>query len=458
MALAQHPPVATLRDDLEGHIVGPGDNGWDIARQAFNLTIDQRPELVALPANASDVARLVQFAKAEGVRIAAQRTGHNAAPLGDLKGTVLVKTSAMTGVELDRDSRRARVEGGAQWQDVVPEASELGLAALHGSAPDIGIVGYTLGGGVGWYARKLGLATNSVTAIELVTADGELRRVDADNDADLFWALRGGGGNFGVVTEMEFELYEVGDIYAGALFFPFERASEVLGAWREWVESVPEELTSVGRVLQFPPLDLIPEPFRGRAFSLVEAVYLGSEEDGAELLRPLRDLGPDMDTFSPVAPAALPELHMDPPEPVPYLGEDGLLDELSSKAIEDLLEVVGPGTDSPLLSFELRHLGGALARPEPGHGVLAAIDGAFLTYGAGMFADEASGAAVAGCLGRLREASTPYSGVRRYSNFAEAQTDPADLFDAESLAHLRRIKAEVDPDGLFQANHALGAE
>lgn len=453
-----HPGIAGLRDELEGHVVGPNDNGWDFARQAFNLTIDQRPELVAFPANAGDVARVVNFAREEGVRVAAQRTGHNAAPLGDLKGTILVKTSTMAGVEVDAEARRAKVEAGAQWQDVVPTASELGLAALHGSAPDIGIVGYSLGGGIGWYARKLGLAANSVTAIDLVTGDGELVRADASREPDLFWALRGGGGNFGVVTGMEFELHEVDQIYAGALFFPLDRASDVLHAWREWAAAAPEEVTSVGRVLQFPPLDLIPEVFRGRSFSLIEAAFMGSGEDGVDLLRPLRDLGPEMDTFEPVAPARLPELHMDPPEPVPYLGEDGMLGDLPGQAIDDLLAVVGPGTGSPLLSAEIRHLGGALARSNPGAGALSAIDGSFLTYAVGMFADEPSRAAVEASLAQLREAAAPYSGVRRYYNFVETQIEASDLFEADSLERLRQVKAQVDPDGIFQANHALGAE
>jgi FAD/FMN-containing dehydrogenase len=456
MPLKQDRDLEALRSSLDGHVLGPNDNGWDVARQAFNLTLDQRPELVALPANPADVVRLVEFASREGVRIAAQRTGHNAAPLGDLRGTILLKTSTMNGADVDAEARRARVGAGAQWQDVVPGASELGLAALHGSAPDIGIVGYSLGGGVGWYARKLGLAANSVTAIELVTADGGHVRASADEEPELFWALRGGGGNFGVVTAMEFALHEVPEIYAGVLFFPFDRAAEVLQAWREWTETVPDEVTSVGRIMQFPPLELVPEPLRGRSFSLVEATFMGSEAAGRELLGPLRDLGPEMDTFEVVPPAALPALHMDPPEPVPYGGEDGMLGELPPKAIDDLLEVAGPGSGSPLLSVELRHLGGALARAEPGNGALGAVDGSFLSYSVGMFGDEAGRSAVESSLARVREAIAPYGGVRRYSNFVEAKIEPTDLFDAESLERLRQVKAQVDPENLFQANHALG--
>ena len=437
---------------------GPNDNGWDVARQAFNLTIDQRPELVALPASPSDVVKLVHFARREGVRLAAQRTGHNAGPLGDLRGAILLKTSTMTGALVDAESRKAKVAAGAQWQDVVPAASELGLAALHGSAPDIGIVGYSLGGGIGWYARKLGLAANSVTRVELVTGNGELVHADADTRPDLFWALRGGGGNFGIVTGMEFTLHEISEVYAGALFFPFERAAEVLHAWSQWVESVPEELTSVGRLLQFPPLDSIPEPFRGRSFSLVEAAYLGTESKGVELLRPLRDLVPEMDTFAIVPPAVLPALHMDPPEPVPYVGDDNMLTELPPQAIDELLEVAGPGSRSPLLSVELRHLGGALARSEPGHGALAAVEGSFLTYSVGMYGDEASKSAVEANLASVAQALAPFGGVRRYYNFVDTQVDPSLLFDAESLERLRRVKTESDPDGIFHASHALSVE
>ena len=217
-----------------------------------------------------------------------------------------------------------------KWEDVLPRASELGLAALHGSTPDVSVVGYTLGGGVGWYARSHGLSANNVVAIELVTADGELRRVDHEHDPELFWALRGGGGNFGVVTAIEIRLFPIAEVYAGVLFFPWERTSEVLHAWKAWLPSVPDELTSVGRVLQFPPIEEVPAPFRGRSFVLVEAVFSGSEADGAELLRPLRELGPELDTFAMVPPAAIAELHMDPPNPIPYLGEHQLLDELPS--------------------------------------------------------------------------------------------------------------------------------
>ncbi len=225
------PDAAALRRLIGGTVIGPEEAGYDAERSGFNAHVDQRPALIAVPNNAEDVRAVVRYAAANGMRVAPQRTGHNMNPLGPLDETILLKTSRLDRVEIDARSRCARVGSGARWGDVVPQASPLGLAALHGSTPDVSIAGYSLGGGMGWYARKHGLAANSVTAIELVTADGELRRVSAQTEPELFWALRGGGGNFGVVTALEFDLYPVEEVYAGVLFFPYERAEEVMQAW-----------------------------------------------------------------------------------------------------------------------------------------------------------------------------------------------------------------------------------
>ena len=210
-----------------------------------------------------------------------------------------------------------RVGAGAKWERVVPRLSALGLAALHGSSPDVGIAGYSLGGGMGWLARRYGLQANAVTAIELVTADGRLVRADAEHEPELFWALRGGGGNFGVVTAIEFDVYPVDELYAGALFFPFERAAEVLHAWSELLPTLPDEMMSWARVMHFPPLPDVPGVRRGRSFAIVMAAFLGSEADGRELLRPLRELGPALDTFAMVPPVVLGDLAMDPRDPLP---------------------------------------------------------------------------------------------------------------------------------------------
>jgi len=434
-------------------LIQPGDAEWDRARQAYNLTVDQQPEAIAVPADASGVAQAIRFARERGWRVAPQRTGHNAGPLGSLDDTLLLKTDALQGVSIDAPTRRARARAGAKWADLVPQASELGLAALHGSTPDVSIAGYSLGGGLGWYGRKHGLAANRVTAVELVTADGELRRVDAGHEAELFWALRGGGGSFGVVTALEFELFPVPELYAGALFFPFERAAEVLHAWHRWVATVPDELTSIGRLLQLPPVPLVPEPLRGKSFAVVEAAYLGGEAAGRELLGPLRELGPIRDTFALQQPAGLSQLHMDPPEPVPYVSDATLLGELPPAAIEGLLASAGPGSGSPLISVELRHLGGALARCEPAHGAISRLPGSFALFGVGIAAGPATAANVAQ-LDRIREALALYESGS-YLNFDEEEGDAARFFTPETYGRLREVKALYDPEDVFRSNHPI---
>jgi hypothetical protein len=451
-------PVSALRSlrvRLKGAVVEPGRYGWDAATQAFNLTVVQQPALVALPADVEDVIEIVAFARANGLQVAAQRTGHNAEPLGALDDVILVKTDNLKGVEIDAGRRIARVGAGSKWADVVPPASDLGLAALHGSTPDVSVAGYSLGGGVGWYARKLGLSANSVAAIELVTADGRLRRVDADTDADLFWALRGGGGNFGVVTALEVELHAIPDIYAGVLFFPWERSSEVLHSWLEWTDTVPDEVTSVGRILQFPPLEEIPEPLRGGKFAIVEAVYMGDEASGSDLLGPLRDLGPAMDTFAMVAPADIAELHMDPPQPVPYTGEGQMLGRLDGEAVDRFVAAAGPESGSPLVSAELRHVGGSLSRPQPHHGALSTLDADYLTFAVGMVLNEEVYRANRSQLDEIADALGPYDNGRSYMNFAERRTDPARFYTAAVHRRLREVKRAFDPGDLFRANHPI---
>ena len=221
--------VDALRVSVSGEVVGPDDAHWDRARQAWNLAVDQRPLAVVFPITDADVVAVVNAAREAGVRVAAQGTGHGAAAMGSLEDTILVSTARMRGVRIDAAKRSARVRAGALWLDVTAPASEYGLAPLACSSPDVGVVGYTLGGGLSWLGRKHGLASDSVTAIEIVLADGRHVRCDENVHAELFWALRGGGGSFGIVTAMEFRLHPASELYGGAMFWPINGAASLPG-------------------------------------------------------------------------------------------------------------------------------------------------------------------------------------------------------------------------------------
>lgn len=440
-----------LRARIRGRVTTPSDPEWDAERAAWALSFDQRPALVVRAADVDDVRIAVQYAAEHGLRVAAQGTGHNAHPLGDLGDTVLLRTDLMRGVRIDADRRTARVDAGVVWQEVVDAAAAHDLAALAGSSADVGVVGYTLGGGVSWLARSHGLAANSVTAIELVTADGELRRVDHDHDPELFWALRGGGGAFGVVTAMEFRLYPITSVHAGALFWPIDRAAEVLQAWRHWTVDLPASVMSSARVMKFPPLPQVPEPMRGRAFVIVEAV-LQDADIADEVLGGLRALGPLMDTFAPTPMAALSALHMDPPGPTPGIGEGALLRALEPESIDAFLRVVI--ARDALMSAEFRVLGGALAPDREEGGVVSGMHGRYVMFAGGLTLTPEASAVTRAAVDDLLVALAPWRSETDYLNFAERTVSAERLFGAD-LARLLIIKRRVDPCDLVRSNHPL---
>ena len=449
------PSLGMLRAMMAGDVFVPGDDGYDQARQPWDLAADQRPAVVVFAESVVDVFRAVRFARSEGVRIAPQGTGHGSLSLEMLDGAMLLKTSRMRGVEINPVPRIARAEAGAQWEDVTAPAGKYGLAALAGSSPNVGVTGYTLGGGMGWLARRYGLAANSLTAVELVTPDARLVRADADHEPDLFWAVRGGGGSVGVVTALEMALYRVPELYAGALFFPIERASEVLHAWRSWTESIPDEVTSLGRVLRFPSLPGVPSALRGRAFALVEAAYLGDARSGTELLRPLRELTPEMDTFATIPPPALRQLHMDPEGPIPGVGDGEFLAAAPAPAIDAILANVGAGVETPITSTEVRHLGGALAREAPNGGAHRKVEANYVMFAVGFAPTPELEATVRSHVQALKDALAPWHAGYDYYNFVETPAEAEVVLPPESYARLQKIKAAYDPDQAIISAHPV---
>jgi hypothetical protein len=289
----------------------------------------------------------------------------------------------------------------------------------------------------------------------MVTADGHLVRADHEHRPDLFWALRGGGGSFGVVTALEFRLFPVTEAYAGALWYPIERGSEVLHAWTELTCGAPDELTTVGRFLRLPPVPSIPAELRGREFVIVEAYHVGDPAQADDLLAPLRALGPVNDTITTVPMPALSHMHMEPEQPVPVAGDGVPLFSLPGEAIDALVGTAGAGAPPGLVSVEVRHLGGELARPRAGNGALAAIESQYALYAVGATPDPGLIAPVMARIDAIKKALAPWTAPRMCLNFAETRHLAAPFWSEQAYRRLRQIKAAVDPRDLIQANHPV---
>jgi FAD binding domain/Domain of unknown function (DUF4265) len=445
-----------LDPQVRGRVVRPGDDDWDAARQAWNLAVDQRPALVVEVADAFDVQAVVRYAGEQGLCVAPQATGHNAAPLGDLSDAILLKTARLDTVDVDPEGPSIRVGAGALWGDVATALAPHGLAALAGSSPDVGVAGYALGGGYSWLGRRHGLAASSVRAVELVTGDGTFHRVDADIEPELFWAVRGGSANVGVVTALELDVLPIPDVYAGALLFPLTRASEILAAYEEWTRDVDEAATTCIRLLRMPPWPDIPEPLRGNAFVMVDGAIDGPDDAAIRTLAAVRGLGPVLDSFARMPTSQLSAIHMDPPQPVPAVGDGLSLGELTQDGIDVLVRHAGPEADTALLTVDLRHLGGALGRPDPRGGAVDHLPGRFLVYAVGIAPTPETAAAVQANVDALVDDLQAWAAPVDYLNFRERSVEPGRLYGAPHLDRLRDVCDAVDPGRVLRPNHPVG--
>ena len=429
-------------------LIESGDARWDTARAAWNLAVDQRPAACAVPASAEEAAAAVRAAAGRDLRVAVQNTGHAAGRLPIDDGTLLLRTGGLDAVAIDPDRRVARIGGGVQWGAVVDAGAEHGLAPAAGSSPLVGVVGYLLGGGHGWLAGRTGLAANDLIAAEVVTGDGEIVRLDDEVDDEAMWALRGGGGGWAAVTAVEVALHPVGEIAGGSLMYPVERAAEVLEAWREWSAGLPEGVTTIGRVLRFPPVEPVPEPLRGRAFAIVEAVDLDGPARLDGLLAGLRELEPAMDTIRPMRSTDLWQVHMDPPEPVPALGGGLLLGTLPADGLAEVVAAAVEGPGEALIGVEVRRLGGPVARARA-EGVACATPAEGALFAVGVAASPDMAAASKAGVDAVRSAAGPLAAGHNLPNLA-AESDPAaSIFPPDDLARLTAVADRFDPDQRF---------
>ncbi|WP_344355853.1 FAD-binding oxidoreductase [Streptomyces gobitricini] len=433
----------------------PGDAGYDAELAGFQTGFPLRPDLVVAATTADDVRRAVAHAAASGLPVGVQATGHGLP--GAAGGGVLISTRRMDGVRIDPRARTARIEAGVRWGQVVEAAAPYGLAPLNGSAPGVGAVSYTLGGGLGILAREFGYAADRVRGLEVVTADGQLRHVTAESAPELLWALLGGGHALGVVTAMEVDLVPVARLYGGSVMFADGAATEAAGAYLEWTRTVPDTLTSALSVLVFPDEPFVPARLRGRYTASVRVAYTGSAAEGERLVAPLRAVGPALeDSLREMPYAESATIHDDPEQPHAYYGDNVLVRELSAGDARRLLELTGPA--SPVWTVtQVRHLGGALAQDRPN--AVPHRDARFLVQvlspldGAGVPAVRARYAEVFAALAPVT--------VGRSLNFRFGGADrpeggpggPGGLYDPETAKGLARVKERYDPANLFGRNH-----
>jgi len=438
----------------------PGEPLYDAGRRPWNVAVDQRPAAVAEPHTIEQIRTLVRAAAEVGLRVTAQSTGHGAGILAGhrLDDVVLLRTGGLRGVHVDPVNQVARVEAGAPWEDVVRAAVPHGLTALHGSAPDVGVVGYALGGGLSWFARKHGLAANSVVGVELVGADGDVVRADTATNPELFWALRGGGGNFGIVTTIEIRLFPIADAYAGMMIWDVERAPDVLRVFAAWSPKAPEEVTTSCRIMRFPPIPELPDFLRGRSLVILDGAALLPDSVAAEVLAPFRALEPEMDTFARIPAEALTRMHMDPEQPTPGCGAGIVLDRLDEGTVAAFLSEVGPGAETAIFMAELRQLGGALGRPAPGAGALAQIAGSHIAFFVSIAPTPELAALGHASAERVVQALEPWRAERLFLNFAERPVEPSEGFGPDAWERLCAVKREVDPEGFFLGNHAIDSD
>ncbi|QFU92697.1 FAD-binding oxidoreductase [Amycolatopsis sp. YIM 10] len=414
----------------------------------YQLLAAHRPAVVVEASTSEDVRDAVRLAAARGEPVAVQATGHGLTRPLDGTG-VLITTGGMTAVEVDPARRTARVEAGARWRDVIDAAAPHGLAPLSGSLPGVGAVSYTLGGGIGVLARRYGFAADHVRRVDLVTADGELRQVTHKTDPGLFWALRGGGGNFGVVTGIEIELMPVARLYGGTLTFDLARTPELLPAWYRWTAGLPEEMTSAVAAIALP----------GQHTGTVRIAYLGSQKDGDELLEPLRAMNPLADEVQEIPFTRSEAVFAEPDQPHAYRGDNLLLDAVDPDKLPALVERAGPGAPA-MCVVGLRHLGGALSRPA---GIPNAVGHRDAGYLLGVLSPTTPEQVpeVRALHDELLEPWSPHA-VGRSLNFLfddlddlDAQEKIESAFDPADYWKLTALKADLDPAGLFRANFPL---
>jgi FAD/FMN-containing dehydrogenase len=448
--------IQTLQQQVKGTVLTPEDADYEQARLTWNRSNDHHPALILIANDAEDISAGVRFASENGLGVAIQLTGHGTQIPAD--DSLLIITSRLNSVHVDAEARTAQVGAGVIWEQVVKATTPHGLAPLLGSSPHVGVVGYTLGGGIGWLARRFGLAADSVRWIEIVTPDGLLRRTSPIENSDLFWGLRGGGGNFGVVTALEFNLYPVETLYGGMIVYPGDVAGEALRIFRDWTKVVPEALTSSIAVVKFPSFPFVPEAMRGKVQVFVRAAFVGDALDGRRWMQPWLDWQtPLSNSFREIPFADVATISNDPVDPISGHGSNELIDTLSDAAIDVIVRRM-TDQDSPLSVTELRHAGGAISRVATDANAISNRDATFYMQTSGLVPTPEIYTAVKAAISQYKEALKPTLKGAVYLNFMkghEAAQRAKDAYRPDAYEKLLALKAKYDPRNMFRFSYQI---
>ena len=451
------PTTRELREALRGELVLPEDAGYDEARSVWNGMIDRRPALIARCTGTSDVIAAIGFARSEGLDVAVRGGSHNVAGNATCDGGLVIDLSPMKGVRVDAEARTVRAQGGLTWGELDAETQAFGLATTGGLVTTTGVAGFTLGGGIGWMMRKYGLACDNLISADLVTADGQTVHASESENTELLWGLRGGGGNFGVVTEFEFRLYPISQVYGGLIAWPADKGPEILKFWREWSLTAPDEVCTMAAFLYAPPEPFVPPEVVGQPIFAIACCHLDPEGSAEDDLHPLRDLQPAVDVLGPMPYTAIQGMFdAGTPRGSRNYWRSGYLQELTDEAIDTIYAAV-PGIPHPMGQLHIHQMGGAMRRVPQGATAFGSRDVPFLMNYIALWLDESEDQKNVAWCKDASDAMARFGTGHRYVNFLadEGEAGVESAYEAETLTRLQGLKAKYDPTNFFHFNQNI---
>ncbi len=455
---------AATESEVSPGLSRPGTPAYEAATHTYNLQVNLRPSLATTVRTVDEARTALAEARSRGLGVRVLTTGHSSDAAAPLSDEVVVRLAFEIPPVVDVTAHQATVWAGTRWRAVVEATSTHGLVALHGTSPTVGTIGYLLGGGISVYGRRYGIAANSIRSFAVMDADGRVSEVGPHSDAELFYALRGGGGGLGIVISVTIGLYPVTQVVTGAAFWPIEPVSELVRVWRQWAVDAPATASTSLRIMRLPDGIGLPAEVTGRPVLCVDGVVvdepsLPAEEVAEDLLGPMRKICPPLlDGWHRGGPVDVTTTHMDPLDPLPYEADHMIVEELTDEGQQALLSVAATDAGSALSFVELRQLGGAIGQANDEGGAVSHLGGAYATYALGVVTGTANDSRIGEQLAALRSSLGPWDTGFTAPTFAAGWDSRQQSFSREVAERVARTRARVDPLGVFSGNVSRGAE